>query len=228
MMYAKAVEPIVYVLDDDDAVRGSVERLLRSVGLEVRGFPTAADFLHYDPSDRPSCLVVDVRMPGLSGLDLQEHLCTLGRATPMIFITGYGTVPLSVRAMRAGAVNFLQKPFEEQELLDSISQAIEREMQARQERLRRSEIERRFATLTPREREVFALVAAGLANKKIASQLGTTEKTVKVHRARVMQKMQAFSLAALVRMAAYQERPQSPASAPGGDPLDWDSSSLAH
>ncbi len=197
--------PIVYVLDDDASVRSSLERLVRSVGLEVQSFPSAAEFLDHDVPDRPSCVVLDVRMPGLSGLDLQECLSAAGRTAPMIFITGHGTVPMSVRAMRAGAVNFLQKPFEDQEILDSIHQAIDRELDARRERGRRQEIERQLNVLTPREREVFGLVVSGLPNKRIASKLGTSEKTIKVHRARVMEKMHAGSLAGLVQMA-YEAR----------------------
>src|SRR5688572_13998525 len=197
---AVASSPIVYVLDDDGAVRQALERLVRSVGLDVRTFPSAAEFLAAARANRPSCLVVDVRMPGLSGLDLQESLSASGWSSPIIFITGYGTVPLSVRAMRAGAVDFLQKPFEDQQILDSIRAAIEREMDAWGARVRRSEIEKQMGTLTPREREVFVLVVSGLPNKRIAGQLGTSEKTIKVHRARVMEKMCAGSLAALVRM----------------------------
>jgi RNA polymerase sigma factor (sigma-70 family) len=193
--------PLIYVLDDDAAIRTSLERLMRSVGLEARSFPSAAEFLRQSREDRPSCLVVDVRMPGLSGLDLQETLTASGWTAPIIFISGHGTVPISVRAMKAGAVNFLQKPFEDQEILDSIHQAVERETRAFLERARHLEIERQFKGLTPREREVFSLVVAGLPNKRIAGKLGTSEKTIKVHRARVMEKMHADSLAALVRMA---------------------------
>ena len=200
-MYANPSDPLIYVLDDDSSVRTSLERLVRTVGLEVRSFSSAAEFLDHGPENRPLCLVVDVRMPGLSGLDLQESLSASGWTAPIIFITGHGTVPMSVRAMRAGAVNFLQKPFEDQEILDSIHQAIERETRAFRERARRLEIERQLKALTPREREVFCLVVAGLPTKRIAGRLGTSEKTVKVHRARVMEKMHAESLAALVRMA---------------------------
>ena len=206
MCPAAVTSPIVYVLDDDAAVRQALERLVRSVGLDVRTFPSASEFQAAARVNRPSCLVVDVRMPGLSGLDLQESLSASGWSSPIIFITGYGTVPLSVRAMRAGAADFLQKPFEDQEFLDSIRQAIEREVDAWGERLRKSEIEKQIGTLTPREREVFVLVVSGLPNKRIAGQLGTSEKTIKVHRARVMEKMCAGSLAALVRMAQETER----------------------
>lgn len=206
-MYAMPFAPLIYVLDDDPSVRSSLERLVRSVGLDVRSFPSAAEFLSHESEDRPSCLVVDVRMPGLSGLDLQETLSASGWTAPIIFITGHGTVPMSVRAMRAGAVNFLQKPFEDQEILDSIHQAVERETQAFRERAWRLEIDRRLNSLTPREREVFSLVVAGFPNKRIAGKLGTSEKTVKVHRARVMEKMHADSLAALVRMEYETEPP---------------------
>jgi len=204
-MSSTASVPIVYVLDDDPSVRTSLERLLRSVGLEAQSFASAAELLDHGGADRPSCMVLDVRMPGLSGLDLQEFLSVAGWTTPMIFITGHGTVPMSVRAMRAGAVNFLQKPFEDQEILDSIHQAIDRELDARRERDRREEIERQLTGLTPREREVFGLVVSGLPNKRIATRLGTSEKTIKVHRARVMEKMRAGSLAGLVQMA-YEAR----------------------
>ena len=204
-MYPMASAPIVYVLDDDASVRSSLERLVRSVGLEVQSFASAVDFLDHVRADRPSCVVLDVRMPGISGLDLQESLSAAGRAAPMIFITGHGTVPMSVRAMRAGAVNFLQKPYEDQEILDSIHQAIDGELEARRERTRRQDIERQLRVLTPREREVFGLVVSGLPNKRIANKLGTSEKTIKVHRARVMEKMQADSLACLVQMA-YEAR----------------------
>ena len=198
---SSTASPIVYVLDDDPSVRSSLERLVRSVGLKVQSFSSAAELLDYRGADHPSCMVLDVRMPGLSGLDLQESLATTGWTAPIIFITGHGTVPMSVRAMRAGAVNFLQKPFEDQEILDSIHQAIDRELDARRERSRRQEVEGHLQGLTPREREVFGLVVAGLPNKQIASKLGTSEKTIKVHRARVMEKMGAGSLADLVRMA---------------------------
>lgn len=200
-MCATPSAPLIYIVDDDAAVRTALERLVRSVGFEARSFPSAAEFLSHGLEDRPCCLVVDIRMPGLSGLDLQESLLASGWRRPIIFITGHPTVAVSVRAMRAGAVNFLTKPFEDQEILDSIHQAVESETKAFREQARRREIERQIQTLTPREREVFSLVTAGLPNKRIASQLGTSEKTIKVHRARVMEKMHAGSLAALVWMS---------------------------
>jgi FixJ family two-component response regulator len=193
--------PLVCVLDDDASVRRALERLIRSVGLEVRSYSSVSEFQDHSPAHRPSCLVVDVRMPGPSGLDLQESLCDADSCPPIVFITGHGSVPMSVRAMRAGAVNFLEKPFDDEVILDSIRQAIERETRAWHERTWRLEIAEHFQALTPREREVFALVVVGLPNKRIAGRLGASEKTVKVHRARVMAKMQADSLADLVRMA---------------------------
>jgi RNA polymerase sigma factor (sigma-70 family) len=190
----------VFVVDDDALVRRSVERLILSVGLRVKTFSTAQELLDCQRPEGPACIVLDVRMPGLSGLDLQEKLSTTGLDMPVIFVTGHGTVPMSVRAMKAGAVDFLQKPFDDQVLLDAIQRAIDQDRQTREERAELRELERRLDSLTPREREVFALVVKGLLNKQIAGELGTSEKTVKVHRARVMQKMKADSLADLVRM----------------------------
>lgn len=192
---------IVFVVDDDDSVRRALSRLIRSVGLEVETFASAQEFLDRRPPDRPACIVTDVRMPGPSGLDLQEELIRAGRTTPIIFMTGHGTVPMSVRAMKAGAVDFLQKPVDEQLLLDAIHKALERANRERQEQAQLEEIQARIATLTAREREVFELVVSGLLNKQVAAELGASEKTIKIHRARVMHKMQADSLADLVRMA---------------------------
>jgi RNA polymerase sigma factor (sigma-70 family) len=193
--------PLVDVLDDDASVRRSLARLIRSAGFEARTFASASDFLENGLATQPSCLVVDVRMPGPSGLDLQESLSAAGWMAPIIFITGHGDVPMSVRAMRGGAVNFLEKPFEDEVILAAIREAVERGSSTRRERRRREEIARLLETLTPREHEVFALVVAGLPNKRIANQLGASEKTVKVHRGRVMGKMQAASLADLVHMS---------------------------
>ena len=191
----------VFVVDDDAAVRRSLERLIRTVGLDVVTFSTAQEFLEHGPLDGPGCLVLDVRMPGLSGLDLQNKLTEAGFGIPVIIMTGHGTIPMSVRAMKAGAVDFLQKPFDEQVLLDAVNQALERDRETRKTEAQRLEALRRMEALTPREREVFEQVVRGLLNKQIAGELGSSEKTVKVHRGRVMQKMQAGSLADLVRMA---------------------------
>jgi RNA polymerase sigma factor (sigma-70 family) len=194
-------QPTVFVVDDDESVRRSLERLVRSVGLNVETFATAREFLSADRPNWPVCLVLDVRMPGMSGLDLQEELIAAGYSMPVIFLTGHGDIPMSVRAMKAGAVDFLQKPFSDQDLLDAIHRAIDQDTRARQERTEVSEIQRRVDSLTPREREVLALVVQGRLNKQIAYELGLSEKTVKAHRARVMEKMQADSLAHLVRLA---------------------------
>ena len=193
----------VFIVDDDDNVRRALEILIRSVGLEVEAFASGQEFLRRDPPDRPACLVADVRMPGMSGLELQQELARAGLSMPIIFMTGHGTVPMSVRAMKAGAVDFLQKPVDEQQLLDVIHQALERGAREKEELARRAEIQAHLDTLTAREREVFELVVTGMLNKQIAAELGASEKTIKVHRARVMQKMQADSLADLVRMAEW-------------------------
>lgn len=198
-------EGIVFVVDDDDPVRRALERLIRSVGLPVEAFASAQELLERDLPEGPACVVTDVRMPGLSGLDLQQELSRLGRPMPIVFMTGHGTVPMSVRAMKAGAVDFLQKPVDEQLLLDAIHHALERSGREREESGRQEGIRARIDTLTAREREVFELVVRGLLNKQIAAELGASEKTIKVHRARVMQKMRADSLADLVRMAERLE-----------------------
>ena len=193
--------PIVFVVDDDKAVRKSLERLIKSVGLIVQPFSSAREFLESDTSDGPSCLVLDVRMPGLSGIDLQKELDTMGYTIPIIFITGYGDIPMSVRTMKRGAIDFLTKPFNDQDLLDAIHRAIEKDKQTRREQDEIGTIQQRVDSLTPREREVFSLVVTGMLNKQIAYDLGMSEKTVKVHRSRVMDKMQIDSLAELVRLA---------------------------
>src|SRR2546426_12809961 len=194
-------DPVVYVVDDDPSVRKALDSLIRSVGLGVQTFASAQDFLRSKLPDAPGCLVLDVRLPGLSGLDLQRELIQADIHTPIIFITAHGDIPMSVRAMKAGVVEFLTKPFRDQDLLDAIRLAIERDRAARRERAEAAGLRERFESLTPREREVMQLVACGLLNKQVAAELGTSEVTVKLQRGQVMQKMRAGSLAELVRMA---------------------------
>lgn len=191
----------VFVIDDDASVREAIDSLIRSVGINVRTFASAQEFMTSKRPDAPACLVLDVRMPGLSGLDLQRELANAGIRIPVIFITGHGDIPMSVRAMKAGAVEFLTKPFRDQDLLDAISQAIERDRAERVQFAEVVELQRRFEELTPREREVMEQVVAGLLNKQIANRLNISEVTVKLHRHQVMEKMKAQSLAELVRMA---------------------------
>jgi len=193
-------EPTVFVVDDDRAMRESLSWLLDSVGLRVRSYATAADFLaEHDPA-QPGCLVLDVRMPGMSGLDLQAELTRRGVELPTIVITGHAEVSMAVRAVKAGAIDFIEKPFSDQLLLDRVRQALEIDLEAREVRRRREDARRRLATLTAREREVLNLVVAGKANKEIASALGVSPKTVEVHRAHVMSKMCVDSLAELIRV----------------------------
>jgi RNA polymerase sigma factor (sigma-70 family) len=194
-------DPTVFIVDDDAPLRESLRNLIRSVGLRVELFASAQEFLQSQQPDTPSCLVLDVRMPGLSGLDLQKQTSEAGLEIPIIFITGHGDVPMTVRAMKAGAVEFLTKPFRDQDLLDAIQQALERSRNAREQRAATKELRQRFASLTPREREVMERVVAGLLNKQIGAELGTSETTVKIHRHQVMEKMGAGSLPELVRMA---------------------------
>ena len=193
--------PIVFVVDDDPAVCVAVKRLIRSVGIEVQTFNSAQEFLESKRADVPGCLVLDVRLPDLSGLDLQQELATANIDLPIIFVTGHGDIPMSVRAMKAGAVEFLTKPYREQDLLEAIQHGIRQHRTKREQRAEIIELQRRYELLTLREREVFPLVAGGLLNKQVGAQLGASEKTIKVHRGQVMQKMKADSLAELIRMA---------------------------
>ena len=194
-------ESIVYIIDDDPLYRASAERLVRSVGFRVKSFDSAGEFLSSRRPNVPSCLVLDVRMPGLSGLDLQLELAKVGLQIPIIFVTGHGDIPMTVQAMKSGAVEFLPKPFRDQALLDAINQAIARDTVARRHRSRNMELHRRYESLGPREREVFKCVVSGMLNKQIADELGTTERTIKFHRGHIMRKMEVKSVAELVRIA---------------------------
>jgi len=192
--------PTVFIVDDDDAVRNSLRLLLKSVGLTASALASAHEFLStYDPQ-QPGCLILDVRMPGMSGLELQQQLNMRGAVIPVIFITGHGDIPMAVEAMQHGAFDFLQKPFRDQDLIDRIQRALAKDRTNRGELAERSRVRERFQSLTPREREVLALVTSGKPNKVMAGDLGVSQRTVEIHRARVMEKMHASSLAQLVRM----------------------------
>jgi FixJ family two-component response regulator len=194
-------QPTVVVIDDDASIRKALDNLLRSVGLDVELFKSPQEFLQSNRPDRPGCIVLDVRFPGRSGLDMQREISAANTSLPIIFITGYGDIPMSVRAMKAGAVEFLTKPFRDQDLLDAVGVALEKDRTRRANEIRIAELRSRFATLTARERQVLTLVIAGRLNKQIAGELGVSEMTVKMHRRQVMRKMQAAGLAQLVRLA---------------------------
>ena len=192
--------PVVFVVDDDPSVRSSLKFLISSEGLQVESFDSADSFLRRKPPDAPTCLVLDVRLRGLSGLDFQHELAAKNIRIPIVFITGHGDIPMTVKAMKAGAIEFLTKPFRDQDLLDAVRIALERDRARREQEKEVADLQQRFKSLTPREQEVISMVASGLLNKQIADQIGTAENTVKVHRSRAMEKMHAQSFAELVRM----------------------------
>jgi len=204
--------PVVFVVDDDPSVRSSLKFLLSSMGLQVESFDSAETFLQRTPPDAPSCLVLDVRLRGLSGLDFQRELAARNIRIPIVFVTGHGDIPMSVRAMKAGAIEFLTKPYRDQDLLDAVRIALERDRARREQEKEVTDLQQRFDSLTPREQEVISMVVSGMLNKQIAGQLGTAENTVKVHRSRAMEKMNAQSVADLVRMIEKLKGPAEKAS----------------
>ncbi|MGH9834898.1 MAG: response regulator transcription factor [Blastocatellia bacterium] len=198
---SREIESVVFIVDDDPSVRAAVKRLVGSTGLAVETFATAQEFLEAERPDAPCCLILDVCLPGLSGLDLQRKLAEANILIPIIFLTSHGDIPMTVQAMKAGAVEFLTKPFRNLDLIEAVRQAVEQDREARWERAEQSKLRTRYETLTPRERDVMELVIAGLMNKQIAGKMGTSEVTVKAHRGQMMQKMEAESVADLVWMA---------------------------
>src|SRR5438477_8210519 len=204
--------PVVLVVDDDLSVRNAVVNLIRSLGMRAEMFGSASEFLALEPPDAPCCLIVDIRMPGMSGLDFQKKLAAIDINIPIIFVTAHGDVPMTVRAMKAGAIEFLTKPYRDQDLLDAVRIALERDRARREQEKEVTDLQQRFDSLTPREQEVISMVVSGMLNKQIAGQLGTAENTVKVHRSRAMEKMNAQSVADLVRMIEKLKGPAEKAS----------------
>ncbi len=207
MPQSREDDAVIAIVDDDPSVREGLSSLIRSVGLQVESFESAQEFLARPGAEAPSCLVLDLQLPGLSGLDLQKRMAEVGLEIPIVFLTGHGNIPTSVQAMKAGAVEFLTKPFDEQDLLQAIQEAIERDRRTRQQHAKMRELQNRYESLTAREREVMQQVVSGLLNKQVAAELNITEYTVKIHRGRIMRKMHAESLADLVRMAESLEIP---------------------
>ena len=200
-MKSAAAVPTVFIIDDDRGMRQSIQDLVESVGLRAESFATGEEFLKRKRTNGPSCLVLDVRLPQMSGLDFQRQLAETGMQIPIIFVTAHGDVPMSVRALKSGAVEFLTKPFRDQDLLDAIQQALQRDHAAQEQQAESHDLQGRYHALTPREQEVMTLVVSGMLNKQIASEIGASEATVKIHRGNVMRKMQAGSVVDLVRMA---------------------------